>query len=104
MVGDADEEADPDAVAALGPGEGSDEDLIHHRAGAKEEAAVERPAGHFDQGSSFWDEAESSAHEPIGRKKWPPLTNPVLSITSRHDFGVLRNFCESGGTSCEVFL
>jgi hypothetical protein len=48
VVGDADEGADPDTVAAFGSGEGSDDDLVHHRAGTEEESAVEGPAGHFD--------------------------------------------------------
>jgi hypothetical protein len=51
---------------------------------------VERPAGHLDQGSSFWNEAESSAHTLRRRKKWSPLTKPYLSIASTQGFGVLR--------------
>jgi hypothetical protein len=71
VVGDADEETDPDLVALLGPGEGPDDDLVQQGTGTEQGKAVERPAGHFDQGSSFGDEAESSAHTLRRRKNGP---------------------------------
>ena len=68
---------------------------------------MERPAGHFDQGSSFWDKAESS-HAQIRRKKWPLLTNPCLSVTSEQSFGLgenggHRHLVEEGGTWLRQF-
>src|ERR1700710_1311137 len=90
MVGGADDETDPDAIAALGPGEGSEDDLVHLGAGTEQETAVERPAGHFDQGALIWDEADSSAHTPIRRKKWAPLTNHCRSVAYRDKRGVLE--------------
>jgi hypothetical protein len=42
---------DPHRVAALGLGEGSQDDGIEGGPGPKEEAALERPAGYFDQGA-----------------------------------------------------
>lgn len=62
MIGDADETADPDSIAVLGPGEGPDDDLVQIGTGTEQETTVERPAGHFDQGTPVWDEADSSAH------------------------------------------
>src|SRR3954463_13499884 len=65
MIGEPYEEADPDLVVALlGPGEGPDDDLVQHGTGTEQEAAVEGTAGDLDQGSSFWDETDSSAHHP----------------------------------------
>jgi hypothetical protein len=54
--------ADPHRVELLGSGEGSEDDEIEHRPGTKEEAAVERPEGHLDQGARGWDEANGSTH------------------------------------------
>jgi hypothetical protein len=76
VVGDTDEEADLNLVTLLGPGEGPDDDLVHQGTGAEQETAVERPAGHFHQGSSFWDEAKSSAHTQIRRKIGPETYSP----------------------------
>src|SRR4051812_24364457 len=76
VVGDADEEADPDFVALLGPGEGPNDDLVQHGTGTEQGTAVERPAGHLDQGSSFGDEAESSAHTLGRRKNGPESDSP----------------------------
>jgi hypothetical protein len=42
---------DAHRVAALGPGEGSQDDGIEGGPGPKEEAALERPAGYLDQGA-----------------------------------------------------
>src|SRR5436305_11953329 len=65
MIGDAHEEADPGLVVALlGPGEGPDDDLVQLGTGTEQETALEGPAGHLDQGSSFGDETEFSAHHP----------------------------------------
>ena len=62
-----------DRVHPLGPGQDAEDDLVERLAGAKEETAVEGPAGDLDQGTAFGDVAESSAHALIRRK------NPVLS-------------------------
>jgi hypothetical protein len=64
IVGGADEEADLDRVALLGPGEGPDHDLIQHGTGMEQETAVEGPVGDLHKNSPFWDETESSAHHP----------------------------------------
>jgi hypothetical protein len=76
VVPNADEEADLDLVALLGPGEGPDDDLVHQGTGTEQGTAVERPAGHLDQGSSFWDKAKSSAHTQIRRKIGPETYSP----------------------------
>jgi hypothetical protein len=76
VVGDADQEADPDLVTALGPGEGPDEDLVELGTGAEQGTAMERPAGDLGQGSFLWDEAESSAHAQIRRKIGPETSSP----------------------------
>ena len=60
--GEEREGTDAHRVAALRPGEGPEDDRVQLRAGAEEEAAVERPAGDLDQGAVVWDEAESSTH------------------------------------------
>src|ERR1700709_2404293 len=96
MAGGADDETDPDAIAALGPGEGPEDDLVHLGAGTEQETAVERPAGHFDQGALIWDEANSSAHAPIRRKKWPPLTNLYRPTTSAARGNRFHPFREAG--------
>jgi hypothetical protein len=64
VVGQEREGADPHRVERLRPGEGSQDDGVQHRSWAEQEAAVERPAGHLDQGAVVWNEAESSAHAP----------------------------------------
>jgi hypothetical protein len=46
----------------LGPAEDAHDDVVEHRAGSKEETAVEGPAGDLDEGTAFGDVAESSAH------------------------------------------
>ena len=53
---------DPHRIATLGSGERSQDDGIEGGPGPKEEAALERPAGYFDQGAWGWDEADLSAH------------------------------------------
>jgi len=40
----------------------TDDDVVDGRVGAKEETAVDRPAGDLDEGTAFRDVAESSAH------------------------------------------
>src|SRR3982750_1642610 len=65
VVGEPYEEADPDLVVTfLGPGEGPDDDLVQHGTGTEQETALEGTAGDLDQGSSFGDETDSSAHHP----------------------------------------
>jgi hypothetical protein len=59
--------ADTDAVAALGPPEDADDNLVELPAGTKEETAVDRTAGDLDQGTLVWDVAKSSAHAGIRR-------------------------------------
>src|SRR5262249_28350216 len=72
VVGEPYEEADPDLVVAfLGPGEGPDDDLVQHGTGTEQETAVEGTAGDLDQGSSFGDETDSSAHHPQKTEKHP---------------------------------
>jgi hypothetical protein len=53
---------------------------------------VERPAGHLDQRALFWDEAKSSAHAQIRRKKWPPLTNLHRSAAYKANLEAFDNF------------
>jgi hypothetical protein len=62
VVGGKGERAEADRVHPLGAGQDADDDVVELRAGAKEEAAVDRPAGDLDQGTAFGDVAESSAH------------------------------------------
>src|SRR3954468_18188598 len=77
MIGQPYEETDPDLVVALlGPGEGPDDDLVHQGTGTEQETAVEGTAGDLDQGSSFGDEADSSAHTPDDGKSGPKLIRP----------------------------
>jgi hypothetical protein len=64
VIGQEREGADPHRVERLCPGERPEDDRVEHRSWAEQEAAVERPAGHLDQGAVVWDEAESSAHAP----------------------------------------
>jgi hypothetical protein len=64
MVRREEEGDDPHRVAALGPGKSPQENGIEGRTGPKEEAAMERPAGYFDQGARGRDESESSWHTP----------------------------------------
>ena len=59
---------DADRVHPLGPGQDAEDDLVERLAGAKEETAVDGPAGDLDQGTAFGDVAESSAHTLIRRK------------------------------------
>jgi hypothetical protein len=65
MIGGEGESADPHRVETLRPGDGSQDDRIEDRSRAKQEAAVERPAGHLDQGARVWDETKSSAHADL---------------------------------------
>jgi hypothetical protein len=62
VVGEEHEGADPHRIELLGPGEGSEDQEVEPRPGPEEEAAVERPEGHLDQGARVWDEANGSAH------------------------------------------
>jgi hypothetical protein len=94
VIPKADEEADPDLVALLGPGEGPDDDLVHQGTGTEQETAVEGPAGHLDQGSSFGYEAESSAHTPEDGKSVPKLIRPRTAWVcegGRRAFSVFQN-------------
>src|SRR4051812_3285760 len=87
MIGQPYEETDPDLVVALlGPGEGPDDDLVHQGTGTEQETAVEGTAGDLDQGSSFGDEADSSAHTPEDGKSGPKLIRPRTAWV-----------CEGGG-------
>jgi hypothetical protein len=47
--------ADADRLHPLGPAEDAHDDVVEHRAGPKEEAAVDRPAGDLDEGTAFGD-------------------------------------------------
>jgi hypothetical protein len=76
MVRGADEKTDPDTMPLFDPGEGPKEDLVQPGTGTEQEAAVECPAGHFHQGAFVGDEAESSAHAPIRRKKGAESSSP----------------------------
>src|SRR3954453_22320339 len=109
MIGQPYEETDPDLVVALlGPGEGPDDDLVHQGTGTEQETAVEGTAGDLDQGSSFGDEADSSAHTPEDGKSGPKLIRPrtawvceggvtgLFSVSERYLRRALR---ELGGTS-----
>ena len=62
VIGNKGKSTDPYRIERLRPGEGSQDDGIEGRPGPKEEAALERPAGHFDQGAWGRDEAELSTH------------------------------------------
>jgi hypothetical protein len=62
MIRREEEGDDAHRVAVVGPGEGSQDDGIEGWPGPKEEAALERPTGHLDQGTVVWDEAKLSTH------------------------------------------
>src|SRR3954466_3142869 len=88
-IGQPYEETDPDLVVALlGPGEGPDDDLVHQGTGTEQETAVEGTAGDLDRGSSFGDEADSSAHTPEDGKSGPKLIRPRTAWV-----------CEGGGVT-----
>jgi hypothetical protein len=63
--GEEGEGADPDRVALLGSSEHAKDELVELSAGPEQEAALEGSAGDLDQGTAVWDEAESSAHNPV---------------------------------------
>ena len=50
-------------VLPLGPAQDTDDDVLDLLARAKEETALEGPAGDLDEGPAFGDESESS-HDP----------------------------------------
>jgi hypothetical protein len=78
----------PYCCAILGPAAlDTCDDVVEHRAGPKEETAVEGPAGDLDEGTAFGDVAESSAHAYIRRK------NSVLSCKALPGLSLRGGFC-----------
>src|SRR5215203_1950993 len=62
VVGDKGKTTATNRVRPLGPGQDADDEVVERQAGAKEETALEGPAGDLDEGTAFGDVAESSAH------------------------------------------
>ena len=66
MIGQAAEGRDLDAVASLGPGEHTDDDLVEPASGPEEEPAVDGAAGDLEESAAFGSVADLSCHEGAG--------------------------------------
>src|SRR6185295_10331171 len=62
VVGQEDESRELDAVAALGPCQGSQDDLVEQKAGPEQEAALDRAAGDVEESAPFGSMTESASH------------------------------------------
>src|SRR6185295_13837794 len=62
MVAQDDESRDLDAIAALGAGEGAQDDLVEQRVGPEQEAALDRAAGDVEESAPFGSMTESAGH------------------------------------------
>jgi len=84
-------------VHPLGPGQDAEDDLVERQAGAKEETAVEGPAGDLDQGTAFGDVAESSAHALIRRKNGLQSCEAPPGLSLRGGFWLISTLLEECG-------
>jgi len=89
VPGEKEISANADWVRLLGPGQDADDDVVDVRAGAKEETAVEGPAGDLDEGAAFGDVTESS-HTPIKRKNRSRSCKPPPALGLRRVPNPLR--------------
>lgn len=55
VVGEEDKGMDLDGMESLSSGEDPDDNGLQVVARSEEEATLNCPTGHFDQGSTFWD-------------------------------------------------